>query len=231
MKRKTIPNHLVLGWTLLFLLVAGLYPGQSFAQSESGTSVVTVEKIAVMPFFKGMYGYRLNETINVPISQLSYNLQNMPHGSAKILTGLVNRSLQNHYDEKLIPLSEVEEIAAQTGYDGTRDTIQTVALKTGKTLGTPLIFAGNIWRFKERVGSAIGIRSPASVAFAIYLFDVPAGKMLWMAKFEETQRSLLENLLRIGAFFERGAKWLTASELASYGIKELIKKSPLEPSR
>ena len=231
MKRKTIPNRLVLGWTLLFLLMAGFNPGQSFAQSESGTSVITVEKIAVMPFFKGMFGYRLNETLNIPISQLSYNLQNMPHGSAKILTELVNRSLQNRYDEKLIPLSKVKETTAQTGYDGTRDTIQTVALKTGKALGTPLILAGNIWRFKERVGSAIGVRSPASIAFAIYLFDVPAGKMLWMAKFEETQRSLLENLLRIGAFFERGAKWLTASELASYGIKELINKSPLGNTR
>ena len=231
MKRKTLPNRLALAWLLLFFLMAGFNPGPCFAQSESGTSVVTVEKIAVMPFFKGMFGYRLNETLNIPLSQLSYNLQNMPHGSAKILTEIVNRSLQNRYDEKLIPLSKVKEIAAQSGYDGTRDTIQTVALKAGKTLGAPLILAGNIWRYKERVGSAIGVQDPASVAFAIYLFDVPAGKMLWMAKFEETQRSLLENLLRIGAFFERGAKWLTAGELASYGIKELIDKSPLEPSR
>ncbi len=221
----------MLGWTLLFFLMAGFNPGQSFAQSESGTSVVIVEKIAVMPFFKGMYGSRLKETLSIPISQLSYNPQKMPPGSAKILTELVNRSLQNRYDENLISLSKVKETAAQTGYDGTRDTIQTVALKTGKALGTPLILAGNIWRYKERVGSAIGVQSPASVAFAIYLFDVPAGKMLWMAKFEETQRSLLENLLRIGTFFERGAKWLTASELASYGIKELIKKSPLENTR
>ena len=212
-------------------LMAGFNPGQSFAQSDSGTSVVIVEKIAVMPFFKGMYGSRLKEILSIPISQLSYNPQKMPQGSAKILTELVNRSLQNRYDENLISLSKVKETAAQTGYDGTRDTIQTVALKTGKALGTPLILAGNIWRYKERVGSAIGVQSPASVAFAIYLFDVPAGKMLWMAKFEETQRSLLENLLRIGTFFERGAKWLTASELASYGIKELIKKSPLESTR
>jgi len=231
MKNKAIPNRLVIVSTLLVLLIAGFNPGQSFAQSESGTSVVTVEKIAVMPFFKGMYGSRLNETLSMPISQLSYNPQNVPQGSAEILTELVNRSLQNRYDEKLVPLSKVKETAAQTGHDETRDTIQTVALKTGRALGTPLIFAGNIWRYKERVGSAIGVQSPASVAFAIYLFDVPAGKILWMAKFEETQRSLLENLLRVGAFFERGAKWLTARELASYGIKELIKKSPLEPSR
>ncbi len=229
MKSKAITNRLVLGWMLVFFLTAGFNPGQSFAQSESGTSAVTVEKIALMPFFKGLYGSRINETLSIPISQLSYNPQNMPRGSAKILTDLVSRSLQTRYDEKLISPSKVRETAAQTGHDETRDSIQTVALKTGKALGTPLIFAGNIWRYKERVGSAIGIQSPASVAFAIYLFDVRAGKMLWMSKFEETQRSLLENLLGIGAFFERGAKWLTARELASYGIKELIKKSPLEP--
>jgi len=29
---------------------------------------------------------------------------------------------------------------------------------------------------------------------------------IWMAKFEETQRSLLENLLRMGAFFKKGRK-------------------------
>ncbi|NIM98574.1 MAG: hypothetical protein GTO24_10985 [candidate division Zixibacteria bacterium] len=73
----------------------------------------------------------------------------------------------------------------------------------------------------------MGAESPASVAFAVYLIDVASGKLLWTGKFSETQRTLSDNVLDTWAFVKKGAKWLSADELASYGVKEVLKKSPL----
>ncbi|UCD72191.1 MAG: hypothetical protein JSW70_04125 [Syntrophobacterales bacterium] len=87
--------------------------------------------------------------------------------------------------------------------------------------------AGTVWRYEERIGGAMGAFSPASVAFVVYPIDVPSGKMLWRAKFDETQRSLFENVLDSWAFLKKGAKWLSADELARYGVREVFKKSHL----
>ncbi|MBU0989327.1 MAG: hypothetical protein KJ823_03990, partial [Proteobacteria bacterium] len=58
------------------------------------------------------------------------------------------------------------------------DTPRDLAQKTGHALGANLIIVGTVWKFKERVGGAIGVESPASVAFAIGLIDVADGRML-----------------------------------------------------
>ena len=73
----------------------------------------------------------------------------------------------------------------------------------------------------------MGVESPASVAFAVGLIDVASGKMLWEATFDKTQRSLSEDIRDAPAFFKEGAKWLTAKELARYGVNQIFKKFPL----
>ena len=44
--------------------------------------------------------------------------------------------------------------------------------------------------------------------------------------FNETQKPLSDNLLKIGYFFRRKAHWLTAEELAGVGMEETLKKLP-----
>jgi hypothetical protein len=51
-------------------------------------------------------------------------------------------------------------------------------------------------------------------------------KMMWIGKFDETQRPLSENLLKMGAFVRRKASWLTAAELSSVGMDEMLKRFP-----
>jgi hypothetical protein len=89
------------------------------------------------------------------------------------------------------------------------------------------MIVGTVWRYKERVGGALAVQSPASVAFAIYVIEVATGKTVWKAKFDETQRPLSENILEAKRFLKRGAKWLSANELAQYGVKEIFKGFPL----
>jgi hypothetical protein len=56
--------------------------------------------------------------------------------------------------------------------------------------------------------------------------DIAGGKMLWEGCFEETRRSLSENILDPRAFFKKWAKWLNADDLARFGIKKIFKKYP-----
>jgi hypothetical protein len=89
------------------------------------------------------------------------------------------------------------------------------------------ILTGNVWRYRERVGVSFSAEKPASVAFTLYLVHVETGKTIWSETYDKTQQALTENILNAPDFFKQGAKWLTAEELARFGIKKIMKNSPL----
>jgi hypothetical protein len=64
------------------------------------------------------------------------------------------------------------------------------------------------------------------VGFDVHLIRLRDEKIVWIGRFNETQRPLSENLLQIGSFFRRKASWLTAEELSSVGMDEMLKKLP-----
>jgi hypothetical protein len=84
------------------------------------------------------------------------------------------------------------------------------------------VITGRIHRFRERVGDEWGAKSPASVAFLLELVDVRRGDVIWSARFDETQRSLSENIFAIGDIRQRGVRWLSAEQLAQEGVKKAI---------
>ena len=83
-----------------------------------------------------------------------------------------------------------------------------------------------MWKYKERGGTGASSASPAAVAFGIYLIDVNTGKVLWREFFDKEQKSLSENLLDAPDFVKMGGKWLSAEELARFGLKKAFKKCP-----
>jgi hypothetical protein len=100
------------------------------------------------------------------------------------------------------------------------------SIRLGKTLNMDFIFVGVLFRFEERIGSSIGAEKPASVGFDVHLIRMKDEKMVWIGKFDETQRPLSENLFKIGSFVRRKASWLTAEELSSVGMDEMLKRIP-----
>jgi curli biogenesis system outer membrane secretion channel CsgG len=101
-----------------------------------------------------------------------------------------------------------------------------LAQRLGKALSANAMIVGSVWKYRDRRGGTRAVESPASVAFAVHLVDVETGSVLWSKDFAETQRSLSENILKAPAFFARGAKWLTADELARFGMEEIFKAFP-----
>ena len=47
---------------------------------------------------------------------------------------------------------------------------------------------------------------------------------MWKGKYDETQKSLSENLLDASKFFKGGGKWVTAENLAEMGLTEMLGK-------
>ena len=89
------------------------------------------------------------------------------------------------------------------------------------------MLVGTVWRFREK-GTDIEIPdSPASVAFAVYLVDVVSGKRLWRDAFDGTQKTLSEDVLGGLRQIKMGLRWLSANELARYGVKNVFMKFPL----
>lgn len=96
----------------------------------------------------------------------------------------------------------------------------------GEKTGGDAILTGVVTRFEEREGGPVGIKKPASVGFEARLISAKDGTILWAGKYAETQKSLTEDLSMVFIFIQRGGKWLTAEQLARYGVSEMLKTLP-----
>ena len=218
---------------LVLLVLTGIMKGDVLSapaatEPESDLSSVDVEKIAVMPFYTGKYGGVITQNVSCNVCQLVYDPKGLDPNADYFLTNYCEEALKKRFGQKVVPLRESTEAYNQIPKDELKDTIQSRAQNLGRELHANLIVTGNVWRYRDRVGGSRGVESPASVAFAIYLVEVDSGKLLWKSAFSETQKPLSENVLDARSFFKQGAKWLTASELAQYGVNEVFEKFPLK---
>jgi hypothetical protein len=226
MKKKT-PSGLSrpLAAALALILVLGVCPG--YAQPTApATSSLTLEKVGLMPFFKGSYGSSITESLVCPVCELIYDPETLSPDCDKVLTQYVQEALDKKHGDRVIPQPVVEKTYRQLPLDDLRDTPLALSQKVGKILGANFMAVGSVWRYRERKGGTGAVSSPASVAFALHLIVVESGEILWSKSFVQTQRSLSENILNVKSFFDQGAKWLTADELASYGVEEIMKEFP-----
>jgi len=96
----------------------------------------------------------------------------------------------------------------------------------GAKLDANAVLDITVTRFREREGSDISVKSPASAAFEMVLTHVESGVVLWAASFDETQEALSSNLLSLAKVKSRGFKWITVENLVSQGMKERLADCP-----
>ncbi len=77
-----------------------------------------------------------------------------------------------------------------------------------------------VYRFQERQGGNFSVVRPASVGFHTHLYEQKSLTSVFV--FDETQQPLSENIFRFSTFLKRGAKWITASELAREGVHKAV---------
>ena len=161
-----------------------------------------------------------------PICKRVYGRGEILSGSQNRMTRLLQQKMETLGIFKVLSAEKMEETLSLWDKKPFEEKPMSSSIQLGKELNLDFIIVGFLFRFEERVGSSIGVEKPASVAFDIHLFRLRDGIEVWRGGFDETQKPLSENILKIGSFLRRKASWLTAEELAGAGLDEMLKRLP-----
>lgn len=189
-----------------------------------------VRKLAVLPFRDIAAIYGENVSTVLPFSGRVVVTGRRSPAGASFLTRELMSLLNSRQGVTVLPVSQAEgewdRLLAERATSGAE---HQMVLEVGRRMGAELVMVGHLYRFREREGSSFAVSSPASVAFGLHLLNVADGRTLWSGHFDETQVSLSENAFQIGKFFERGASWITAEEMAASALKDMIQGSAATP--
>lgn len=147
-----------------------------------------------------------------------------PDGTLEALDQVVADTLEKHkVFDYTTPLSvkPCEEIVVFEESGLPKTSAWKYWLGVAKCAQVDFLLVPQLTRWVERVGSDMGVDSPASVAMDFYLIDVK-NERFSRTRYEETQVSLFENLLTAQKFSDRGGKWVTANRIAADGIEEKL---------
>ena len=189
-------------------LVAALLLGCSSPihfESEAGESWGPVEKLALMPF-----------DAQIPLTGGMTAAEISTYVTSRALAALSERG-----QFVVIPPAEVRQALGA----GDRPILTSDPEEIGGTLdatfGVDALVFGQVRRFTKRAGGAKGSSRPASVRLEMQL-RAPEGTLLWRGVYDETQRSISEDLGGFSVARERGFRWLSAEELAEFGARQLV---------
>ncbi len=181
-------------------------------------------KLLVLPFRNLSELYGKNKNARCPICGKVFITGEVSGGATGFLSDeLMSMLRQGKYYKKVVA-SESQWGAADLMSESNRSLTEfELLLAAGRAASADALMVGYLYRFQQRIGSRISVESPASVAFGIHLIDVKTGRQLWEGHFDETQRSLSENLFKLDTFIKRKASWITAEEMAVSGLKEMLR--------
>jgi len=198
---------------LIFAVACGVGPGNLRSRQSSDLEARKIRRIAVVP------AAMMRDT---PAPKIPFGTPLEPRTSEReapeTLTRFVYLALTSLPNWQIVSESEVREVAQSvpggTGANRLR--------QIGEMVYADAVLIGRVQRYRERVGDEWGARSPASVAFVLDLLDVRRGDVIWSASFDETQKSLSENIFAFGDISARGVRWLSADQLAQDGVKKAV---------
>lgn len=219
-----------------FVFMGGwLQPCSQTAEARAATknAIIEVGELAVLPFFQGTSAAQQRET------RLEKNLDCQLRGlcateqaalfveADQTITNLVQAELRQRFTDQVVARARVQEAYEAVAKEPT-DTPRDIAVRVGRHLGSDHALVGVVWRYQERVGSAMAASDPASVAFSMFVVEVASGKLVWQASFDKTQTALSENLFDTPMYLKKGMKWLTVEELSSYGVERALRPLTLQ---
>jgi TolB-like protein len=197
------------------------------ALEQAGSPIDGNASVALMPLIKGQNPEGQGETLTCPMGRFCYDETGLKDDADQSLTAMIQEELLARLESRAVSQETVQKAFESIRYGFEEKTPLDVVMEMGAKLNVDYMLVGNVWRYQERIGGDYGVDRAASVSFALYLVSAKDGEEVWAQTFSETQKSLSENLLRAGQFFKRGAKWLTARELARAGLTEVMKTFPL----
>lgn len=204
----------------------------------------TVRSLAILPFEglhtpqsidtgaadlyvpSGMIRSNISVTIPLQAERLDTPTVTVPNYAPEKVTRLVSKRLQQWDGLKVIPPEDAKgaippSTPGQSPADATEEAAKQLAKAVAEKLSTDAVLVGRVLIYKERGGTKMG-GSPATVGFELRLIAAD-GTTLWIGSYYEKQRPMTED---IAGFWERGGVFVTADELAHYGVDHVLEKFP-----
>ena len=222
------PAHLsLIALACLAVLAGGLLgcAGTDHRTHEVAKRPCPVDKLALAPFQTPWPSDRPLEVL-CPISGDLFPEAVIPEAARVELTGALPRAVEKAFHCPLVlPSAVAGALPVRPGRSG--QAVRAALARAARKVGAQTIIAGTVFRYRERVGTGAGIKEPASVYLNLYAIEARTGTIIGQGSFRETQQSLSENLFKMGDFFERGGRWLTAAELSEAGMVKLLSRMAL----
>jgi len=123
--------------------------------------------------------------------------------------------------EGLTVSSPSESVRVSAGMETTKMTQEMAGAALAKRSKADAALIGQVLLYQERVGNRMGASPPAAVGFEVKVVAAD-GQVLWVGNYFERQRPMTEDLMG----FIRRWTFVTAEELARYGVDEVMKQFP-----
>lgn len=141
-------------------------------------------------------------------------LKNQERG-VNVLTEIIHNFFSDYNNITILNDEKVDSF--EVDYSASGD-VQ--ARLIAKNIRADAVMTINLNRYIERDGGKYSVQQPASVAFDYRLIHAESGQTLCSGVFDETQKSLTDNILSFQTVFKRKLQWITAEELTRDGIAE-----------
>ena len=214
---------------LLFISFIFLLPAckSHVAAPEPASAPLTSGKLLISPFKDMSAIYGKNVSLRCPLCGNVFMTGEVIDDAEDILTQSLISLMERRKGVELIPSDQAQGAWSEMlSRDEDRLSDRDQIVETGRILGADVVMAGYVYRFRERVGIGYSVDSPASAAFDVHLVDVSSRRILWTGHFDETQRSLSENLFKIVDFLKRKGAWITVNKMAVPALEDMLQTFP-----
>ncbi|MES0363398.1 MAG: hypothetical protein ABUK14_05555 [Desulfobacteria bacterium] len=188
---------------------------------------LNIRTVLVVPFNSATERYEIGATVRCSMCGAVFVAGPVTPGSEKYMTQQIMTFLKAKTTYTLIPPGEGEGARSKILSESIRLSDRDLLLEMGRKLKADAVLSGTIYRFRQRVGTGFSVDTPASVAFDLHLVRVADGHLIWVGHSDETQQPLSDNLFKLSRFVEGGGAWLTAEELARFGLNRSMATFPI----
>jgi hypothetical protein len=188
-------------------------------------SDLQIRTILVVPF-ELITARGKTDTVRCPISSVICQTGPIEGEAEAFLTMQLFAHIRDKTDYTLIPPVVAEGIRFKIISRNIGISPRDLLMEMGKEAKADAVLGATLYRFRQRVGGVLSVESPASVGFGVHLIRMADGRLLWSRHFDETQQSLSEDLFKLGTFVQRGGGWLSAEDLATAGLKQIMTDFP-----
>ena len=239
-----LPRVFIMG---SLLTIVACVPQKVTITSSPSFQPSTIHKLAILPFQTLSTPQRylpssshavadpteIRSQFRLPASQsvggqLAHtDLVKVPYLAAQRVASMVYESLEYRSGIHLVPSFEVKKLLEASDLQEPEVHWKEMVKQIGSRLGVDAVVIGLVRTYRERVGTKIGA-TPAAVGFEVHLVDPQNGRIYWTGEYYEEQKPMTEDIV---GFVERSGAFVTAKELAEYGVHKMMKQFPVGDSK